>query len=150
MCGDGPGQQADQHGWAVTSLDVTGLLASHSQDFSSPGSDNNTIIDFEKDSATGLPIQNVYETQRMVYQGAATGTPLRTTVTCCNGNGVSNPTSCYNTGMASPITRTTVFSYLPNSTGLQAETDSTYDQFGLGHEVDEYDYGSALDFFGVP
>jgi hypothetical protein len=48
----------------------------------------------------------------MVYQGAATGTPLSTTIPCCNGNGVSNPISCYNTGVASPITRTTAFSYL--------------------------------------
>jgi len=37
----------------------------------------------------------------------------------------------------------TSFNYVPDSTGILSETDATYDQFGLIHEVDDYDYGTA-------
>jgi RHS repeat-associated protein len=106
---------------------------------------NQSVIDFVKDSATGNNFtNNFYETQRLVYQGsAATGTLLSTTITCYNGNSVSTPSNCYDTAVASPILRTTVFSQLPNSSGLQSETDSTVGTYGLQSEVDEYDYGSG-------
>ena len=47
--------------------------------------------------------------------------------------------------MTSPIIRATVFQYLPNSSGVQKETDTTYDNGGLGlvQRVNEYDYGSG-------
>jgi YD repeat-containing protein len=102
---------------------------------------NQTVIDFQKDSATTNPTQNVFETQRLVYQGSTSGTLLSTTITCYNGNSVSTPANCASTTVATSILRTTVFRYLPNSSGIQAETDTTFDNFGLPHEVDEYDYG---------
>jgi hypothetical protein len=43
---------------------------------------NQTVIDFQKDTAASQPTQNFYETQQRVYQGSATGTPLSTTITC--------------------------------------------------------------------
>jgi RHS repeat-associated protein len=98
---------------------------------------NQTSINFEE---FGL---NFYETQRLAYQGSTSGTLLSTAITCYNGNNVSSPSNCYNTAVTSQILRTTVFRYLPNSSGLQAETDTTFDGFGLTHEVDEYDYGLA-------
>jgi RHS repeat-associated protein len=76
-----------------------------------------------------------------VYQGSTSGTLLSTTITCYNGNSVSTPANCASTTVATSILRTTVFRYLPNSSGIQAETDTTFDNFGLPHEVDEYDYG---------
>lgn len=45
--------------------------------------------------------------------------------------------------MASPILRTTVFSCLPTSSGLEAETDTTINGYGLTSEVDEYNYGNG-------
>jgi len=108
---------------------------------------NQTVINFAEDSATNTgttsATYNLYETQRLVYQGTATGTPLRTTITCYNGQNVSSPSNCYNTAVTSPILRTTVFTQLPNASGLQSETDSTLSQYGLRTEVDDYGYGNG-------
>lgn len=92
---------------------------------------------------TAIDFQGIYETQRKVYQGSATGTPLAMTITCYNGVHVSTPTSCPNDAITLPILRTTVFSYAPDTSGLRSETDSIYDTFGFINEVDEYDYGAA-------
>jgi hypothetical protein len=75
---------------------------------------NATVINFEKDSSTTGPTNNFYETQRLVKQGSNT---LSTAITCYNGVNVGAPSSCYNTAVASPILRTTVFHYLPTSSG---------------------------------
>jgi hypothetical protein len=107
---------------------------------------NQTAINFEKDSAATPSTNNFYETQRKAYQGTTSGTFMSTTINCYNGQSIGAPTSCYNTPVLSPIRRVTTFKYLPNSqqptTPSENETDSTYDQFGLINEVDEYDYGS--------
>ena len=109
-----------------------------------PGSASDvTVVDFQQDSNTTVPSPNFYETQRVVYQGSASGTPLSTTITCYNGNGVTTPSSCASTAVTSPLLRTTVFHQLPNASGLQAETDTTVGQYGLKSEVDDYDYGSG-------
>ena len=102
-------------------------------------SNNYTVLNFEKDTVSN----NFYETQRLSYQGNTGGTLLRTDITCYNGQSVGTPASCYNTGVTTPITRVTNFAYLPNSAGLQSEIDTTYDQFGLQREVDDYDYGTG-------
>jgi hypothetical protein len=102
-----------------------------------------TLIDFQQDGNTTTPINNFYETQQLVYQGGTSGTLLSTTITCYNGNGVTTPSSCASTAVASPILRTTVFQQLPNASGLQAETDSSVNTYGLRTEVDDYGYGSG-------
>ncbi|MHB8217051.1 MAG: RHS repeat domain-containing protein [Candidatus Sulfotelmatobacter sp.] len=108
---------------------------------------NATVISFAEDSTTTtgttVATYNLYETQRLVYEGSTSGTLLGTDITCYNGNGISTPSTCASATVASPILRTTLFRYLPNASGLQAETDSTFDQFGLIHEVDEYGYSTA-------
>jgi len=103
---------------------------------------NETVLDFQKDSAIPYPNYNFYETQRVVKQGSNT---LSTTITCYNSNNIGTPSSCPSTAVTSPIKRTTVFRYLPTSSGSQAETDTTYDSTGHGlvNEVDDYDYGNA-------
>ena len=95
---------------------------------------NQTVIDF----------QGIYETQRKVYQGALTGTLLKTTLTCYNGNGIATPSTCPGLSVVLPITRITGFRYTPDSTGYQAETDTSYNSSGLVTEVDNYDYGHAV------
>jgi len=103
-----------------------------------------TVIDFQKDSATTNPTQNFYETQRQTYQENGTGaTLLSTTATCYNNNVVA--ASCATTSVATPILRQTTFTGIPDfsSSGVQAETDSTYDNFGLINIVNEYDYGNG-------
>lgn len=99
-------------------------------------SSNQTAINFEEYGS------NFYETQRRAYQGTTSGTLLSTTINCYNGQNIGTPSSCYNTPITAQITRITNFRYLPDSSGVAAETDSTYDNFGLIHEVDEYDYGT--------
>lgn len=104
---------------------------------------NNTVIDFG----------GVYETQRQTYQGAissqlcsqsATNNCLLSTViTCYNGN---SPASNCPTGVPQlPITERTIYTYLPNSSGLQSSTDIHYDGSGLGTvlEVATWGYGSG-------
>jgi RHS repeat-associated protein len=99
---------------------------------------NQTSINFEQYNA------QVYETQRLSYSGSTTsGTLLETDITCYNGQSVGTPANCYNTAVTAQVTRITTFRYLPNAAGQRSETDSTYDNFGLIHEVDEYDYGTG-------
>lgn len=98
---------------------------------------NQTAINFEEFN------NNFYETQRLAYQGTTSGTLLSTSINCYNGQSVSTPSACYNTPILAQITRVTNFTYLPNAAGVQKETDSTYDNFGLVHKVDEYDYGTG-------
>jgi len=98
---------------------------------------NQTAINFETSGT------NFYETRRLAYQGSTSGTLLGTTINCYNGQNVATPASCYNTPITAQITRVTNFRYIPDASGIQAESDSTYDTFGLIHEVDDYDYGSA-------
>jgi hypothetical protein len=80
-----------------------------------------------------------------VYAGSATGTPLSTTITCFNGVDITSPASCPTTGVYAPISRQTVFPYLPNpsSTSAESEIDTQYygSVAGFSSEVDTYDYG---------
>ncbi|PYV98091.1 MAG: hypothetical protein DMG89_12210 [Acidobacteria bacterium] len=103
---------------------------------------NQTVINFAKDSSS-TATTNFYETQRKVYQGSATGTLLRTTITCYNGNNVTTPLNCPTTSVSSQITRRTKFTYLPDSNGKMAKTDITYNVSGLVTEQDEYDFPSS-------
>jgi RHS repeat-associated protein len=104
---------------------------------------NQTVVNLAEDGATNssstVATYNFFETQRQNYQGSATGTLLSTTMTCYNGN----ITLCGTSGVASPVTRTSVFRFFPNTSGLEAETDTTIDQNGLTSEVDEYDYAAG-------
>ncbi len=104
---------------------------------------NQTVIDFQKDSATTNPTSNFYETQRLSYQGLATGTLLRTVITCYNGMSVATPANCPTTAVSSGISRKTVFTYYPDANGSIKETNTTYNGFGLVTEVDTYDFGNA-------
>jgi RHS repeat-associated protein len=95
---------------------------------------NQTAISFEE------YLNNFYETQRLAY---TSGTLLSTDITCYNGQSIGTPANCYNTAITAQITRITNFRYVPDANGIQAETDSTYDIYGLIHEVDDYDYGTG-------
>ncbi len=89
---------------------------------------NQTLIDF----------QGEFETQRRIYQGAATGTPLAAVITCYNGN-LSN---CPTTPLTTPFTQITKFRQL-NGWAQQARTDTFLDGYGQTTRVDEYDFGAT-------
>lgn len=96
-----------------------------------------TVIDFQQDGSTSNPTYNFYETQRKVYQGAATGTPLETLMTCYNANFAN----CTTTGVSSPITQTDQYSQLQSSGYRLSQV--TYNSYGLTTDDKEYTYGVA-------
>src|SRR5205807_6976631 len=78
---------------------------------------NDTVIDFQKDSATTAPTNNFYETQRVNYQGAqGSNVILQTVATCYN----TNTTNCPTTAVSSPITQISAIVQLDTS-GLQSK-----------------------------
>lgn len=89
---------------------------------------NDTVIQF----------QSVYETQRQVYSGSHTsGTLLRTTNTCYNGS----TAPCTGTAVSLPITMT-VATIQDNPSGLECKHVTTWNNFGMMTEQDDYDYGN--------
>jgi RHS repeat-associated protein len=95
---------------------------------------NQTIYDF-----AGLYTNGRLETRRRIYQGSTT--LLRTVETCYNGAAFP----CTTTGIDQPITRKTVRTELPDSSGLVSQVDTFYDtrSYGLVTEVDDYDFGTG-------
>ena len=102
-----------------------------------PASDN-TVIDFQKDSATDST-NNFYETQRQTYQGAVSSANLlQTTVTCYN----TNNSNCTTTAVSSPISQVAATLQYPNN-GQQSETVTSYNGNGLVTAVYQYAYGTG-------
>jgi len=89
-------------------------------------------------NTTVMSFQGEFETQRQVYQGAATGTPLETVTTCYNGT-PSNP--CPGTAMATPFSQITVQHSFNG--GSQNRVDTQYDGYGDVTERDEYNFGAT-------
>ncbi len=98
---------------------------------------DNTIIQFQKDSAT-VSTNNFYETQRQTYQGAvSTPNLLQTTVTCYN----THTSNCTTTAVSSPITQVAATLQYPNS-GKQSETVTSCNGIGLVTSINQYAYGT--------
>src|SRR5437016_11270103 len=89
-------------------------------------------------NTTVMNFQGEFETQRQVYQGAATGTPLDSVTTCYNGT-PSN--SCPGTALTTPFSQITVLHSLNG--GPQNRVDNQYNGYGLVTEKDEYDFGAS-------
>jgi hypothetical protein len=89
-----------------------------------------------QNDVTAINFQGNYETQRQIYQGAATGTPLASVSTCYNGN----LTNCTTTPVTTPFSEITKFSQLNG--GSQARVDTFYDGYGSVTETDQYDFGA--------
>jgi RHS repeat-associated protein len=88
---------------------------------------------------TVLNFQGIYETERQVYQGSSTsGTLLKTTTTCYNGN----TSNCNTTAITLPITQKSVTIQL-GTNGVQCKHVDSYNSYGMLTEQDDYDYGSG-------
>ncbi|HTY85592.1 MAG TPA: RHS repeat-associated core domain-containing protein [Silvibacterium sp.] len=99
---------------------------------------NVTVLDFAEDASTTAPSYNLYETQRLSYQGSST--LLRTTITCYNAVYANcNNTSSYT--VTSPITQIDAYAALPN--GSTRLSEIAYNSVGLVTDDKEYDYGVA-------
>jgi RHS repeat-associated protein len=86
-----------------------------------------------------------FQTEKQVYQGSASGTPLVTTITCYNGfaNGQnSSPAACISPSVptALPITQTDV--YTSFNGGAFSLIETVYDTYGNVTDVKNYDYGA--------
>lgn len=103
------------------------------------GSASTTTVTDPQSNQTVIQFQGIYETQRQVYQGSTSGTPLETVNTCYN----SSASPCTGTAVALPITRRTQIVQVPNASGKQSEHDAIYNSLGLVTEADDYDYGSG-------
>jgi|HubBroStandDraft_6_1064221.scaffolds.fasta_scaffold05637_1 RHS repeat-associated protein len=89
-----------------------------------------------------LQFQGIYETQRNVYQGAATGSPFQTINTCYN----ASASPCTTTAVTLPITQRTVNATIPGSANLQSQHTDKFDSFGNPTESDDYDFATAAPF----
>lgn len=100
-----------------------------------------TVIDFQQDGNTTAPTYNFYETQRKVYQGPATGTPLATYTTCYN----ANYASCVTTPVDTPITQRDAYTQLPGApNGGISLSELIYSQYSPITTDKEYNYGVTL------
>lgn len=88
---------------------------------------------------TAYTFYGEFQTQVQYFQGTATGTPLKTVVTCYNGNFVNcaNPSS-----VALPITRMDVYTSLNGSS--YSVTETKYDSYSNHIYQATYDYNQAL------
>ena len=93
-----------------------------------------TTITDPEGNQTVMNFQTIYETERQVAG-------LKTVVTCYNNNPNPCTNSSNSTVIALPITQQTVMTTLGS---LTAETNTSYNIYGLPTEVDEYDYGTTL------
>ena len=92
---------------------------------------NQTIIQFQADTT----YSGYYETERQVYQGSST--VLETVYTCYNGS----TAPCNSTAVSLPITQRAVTVQWPDN--LESKTVTSYNNYGLVTEKDEYAYGSG-------
>lgn len=110
----------------------------NSNDSDTPG--NFTVT--ETDPANNQTVHNFsgeYQTQVAYYQGSATGTPLKTVLTCYNGN----TTNCASPSSVptSPITQTDVYTSLGTSSSNHVQTG--YDSYGNTTGVTVWDFGGS-------
>jgi RHS repeat-associated protein len=127
--------------WSYARTQVSGLhwqtvVSSPPDPVNSGNASDITAIDFQQDGNTTYPTYNFYETQRKVYQGSATGTPLETLTTCYNANFAS----CVATGVLTPINQLDRYTQL--GTSLSSLSEFTYNStYGLLIDDKEYGYG---------
>jgi len=103
-------------------------------------STNVTTVTNPQGKVTVVTFGNGQETQRQIYDGAASGTPLQTIITCYNGNN-TNPGACVTATPTKPFNEVTQFRSLNG--GPYSETDTFYNTNGQITDRNEYDFGAA-------
>jgi RHS repeat-associated protein len=148
VCADGSAagltRQTPDGTWTYSRTQVSGnhwqtKLTTPPDPANSSSVGDDTIIDFQKDSATTYPTNNFYETLRVIYQGVSnSNVVLRTVTTCYDGN----TSSCTTTAVSTPITQRTVTDQY-GSSGLQCLHNYYYNSVGGLSDEYDYDYGSG-------
>jgi len=101
------------------------------------GNARTTTITDPQGNVTVIQFQTLYETQRQIYQGAASPSNLLQTITTCYNGNTSN---CTSTSVSSPITQRNITTQL--SGGQQSEHDDKWNSYGAPTETDDYDWGA--------
>lgn len=102
-------------------------------------SNNQTVINFQSVASVAGGPTSFYETERKIYQGSTSGTLLKTIYTCYNG--AASP--CNSTAISQPISQVAVISQWAGTGGLESETNTEYNTYGLVTENDEHAYASG-------
>jgi RHS repeat-associated protein len=98
------------------------------------GLGNQSKYDFVE---TGTQAAQYYETNRSVYQGPATGTPVVSRQTCYNGAAAP----CTTSPISYPVTQIDTYETLD---GIQTHGGTTkYNSYGLETERDDYDFHAS-------
>jgi RHS repeat-associated protein len=120
--------------WTYTRIPATGTSHTDVVD----GLSNGLAYDFVAAANQPAGVTAVYyETQRQIYQGAASGTPVLKRQTCYNGTAAP----CVTTALAVPFSQIDTYEVLD---GLQEHgTTASYNDLGLQTELDTYDFGGA-------
>jgi RHS repeat-associated protein len=89
-----------------------------------------------------------FQTQAKYYQGPATGTPLKTVVTCYSGNNSSQSACISPPNGVGNLNQTDVYTYMGSSAPSLVETK--YDTHQNVTEVNNYDFGATYPPSGSP
>jgi RHS repeat-associated protein len=116
---------------------------SYSRTLGTGGGPNTTTITDPQGNQTLMDFQGpwgMYPTEKLVYQGSSSsGTLLKTVYTCYNGATVP----CNSTSTAPPFSARSVTVQWPGTNGLESETVTSYNTYGLVTEKDEYAYAAG-------
>jgi RHS repeat-associated protein len=99
---------------------------------------------------------NEYQTQAQYYEGSASGTPLKTVVTCYDGNYTSK-SACVSPSpsqfpfgiLQTGVEQTDVYTYSGSSTA-PSMVETKYDSYGNVASVSKYDFGATYPPSGTP
>jgi RHS repeat-associated protein len=103
-------------------------------------------------STTVYNFRDGFQTEERDYQGAATGTPLRTSITCYNGNN-SSQSACTNpTTFSGSVNQKDVYRFVYDSAGGSTASVVTtlFGSNGLPVTVKQYDWGQSFPPSGTP
>jgi hypothetical protein len=83
-----------------------------------------------------------FQTQAQYYQGPATGTPLKTVVTCYNQNYSSKSACVTPTAQVYGAAQTDIYTYLGTSTAPSL-VETKRDSYGNTSEIKQFDFGAT-------
>jgi RHS repeat-associated protein len=110
------------------------------------GAASSTTVGDPQNNQTVIQFQGIYETQRKVYQGAATGSPFVTMNTCYNAATPPATPPCTATVITLPIANRTTNETIPGPGNLQSQHLNKFDSYGNVTESDDYDFATASPF----
>jgi len=120
--------------------------SNHPWQYSRTQSGNNwqTTITDPAGNQTVATFSGIYELQRMIYSGTATGgTLLKTIDTCYNATAPDGNGTCLSSTPVSPFTQVDTYNRLPSIAGVSSKTTTKYDSsYSRLIEADDYDFGA--------